>query len=64
MYQKLSKSDEILARLQAEGKVTEIPTEEYLAGIKRMNKYMEGVQKDFRRKNALSNLHASQSRVF
>lgn len=61
MYKKLDKSDEILARLQKEGKVTEIPTEEYLAGMERMNEYMEKVGRDFRRKNALSELSASKS---
>lgn len=61
MYKKLSKSDEIYARLQKEGKVTETPTEEYLAGMERMNKYMEGVRKDFLRKNALSEISASKS---
>lgn len=61
MHKKLDKSDEILARLQKEGKVTEIPTKEYLAEMQRMNEYMEEVEKDFRRKDALSNLAASRS---
>ena len=61
MHKKLSKSDEILARLEKEGKVREIPTEKYLAGIKSMNEYMEEVGRDYRRKNALSEISASKS---
>ena len=61
MYEKLSKSDEIYARLEKEGKVTEIETSSYLAGIKRMNKYMEEVRSDFRIKDSKSQISASRS---
>ena len=61
MYKKLSKSDEIYSRLEKEGKVTEVETSSYLAGIKRMNKYMEEVRRDFRKKDIMSQISASRS---
>jgi len=63
MYQKLSKSDEIYARLEKEGKVKEIETDSYLAGIRRMNKYMEEVRKDFRIRDNNSQISASRSKL-
>lgn len=61
MSKKLSRSDEIIARLTKEGKVTKMDTEKDLARTNQMNEYMEGVRRDYNRKNAASIISASKS---
>lgn len=60
MYKKLSKSREIIARLQEEGKVTPMNSKEDLERISEMNKFMEKVRWSFVRKIRLSEISASK----
>jgi hypothetical protein len=55
MYKNLSKSEEIMAKLRAEGKVRIVSNEE----IASMNEYMEEVHQDYIRKSRLSEISAS-----
>jgi hypothetical protein len=59
MYKKISKSSEIIDRLQKEGKVTPMNSPEYMAKIASTNKYMEEVRRDYRNKECQSIIAAS-----
>jgi len=56
---KISKTEEIMARLRAEGKVKILNTPEDLAIIERMNQHMAEVRRDFIIKNANSERSAA-----
>lgn len=56
---KINKTEEIMARLRAEGKVKVLDTPEDLAIIERMNQHMAEVRRDFIIKNANSERSAS-----
>lgn len=56
MYQKISKSGEIIAKLKTEGKVKKLTAEE----VSSMNDYMEEVRRDYIRKSKLSEQSASK----
>lgn len=56
MYQKISKSDEIMSKLKAEGKVRKLTIEE----VSSMNDYMEEIRRDYIRKSKLSEQSASE----
>lgn len=60
MYEKISKTNEILARLRGEGKITPMNTADDMAKIESMNKYMEEVRRDFRMKESQSQISASK----
>ncbi len=60
MYKKISESREIIARLQAEGKVTLMNSAKDMAEIESMNKYMDEVRRDYRMKESQSQISASQ----
>lgn len=60
MYKNLSKSREIIARLQEEGKVTPMNSKDDMAKIASMNKYMEEVRRDYRMKESQSQISAAQ----
>lgn len=60
MYQKISHTDEILARL-----LEDIPAEPVdIESIKRMNEYMEEVHNDFIYKSAMSEISAHKTVIF
>ena len=56
---KISKTEEIMARLRAEGKVKTLDSPEDLAAIQRMNEHMAEVRRDFITKNANSEKSAA-----
>jgi hypothetical protein len=56
---KINKTEEIMARLRAEGKVKVLDTSEDLAAIERMNQHMAEVRRDFIIKNANSERSAA-----
>jgi hypothetical protein len=60
MYKKISKSREIIDRLQKEGKVTLMNSADDMAKIDSINKYMEEVRRDYRMKESQSQISASQ----
>jgi hypothetical protein len=60
MYKKISKTQEIITRLQNEGKVTPMNSAVDMAKIASINKYMEEVRKDYRMKESQSQISASQ----
>jgi uncharacterized membrane protein (DUF106 family) len=48
MFKKISKSKEIIDKLQSEGKVTDLSNDpEFLKKVEEMNKYMEEVHRDY-----------------
>lgn len=57
---KISKTEEIMARLREEGKVQIMNTPEDMAAIERMNKHMEEVRRDFIIKNFNSEQSAAK----
>jgi hypothetical protein len=57
---KISKTEEIMARLRSEGKVRVMNTPEDIAAIERMNKHMEEVRRDFIIKNFNSEQSAAK----
>jgi len=59
MYKKISKSREIIDRLQKEGKVTLMNSADDMAKIDSINKYMEEVRRDYRMKESQSQISAS-----
>jgi hypothetical protein len=61
MYKKISRTSEINARLEAEGKVGYLNTSADLAKINSMNQFMEQVRSDYHTKESRS--HASASRI-
>lgn len=56
---KISKTEEIMARLRSEGKVKILNTPEDLAIIERMNQHMAEVRREFIIKNANSERSAA-----
>jgi hypothetical protein len=56
---KINKTEEIMARLRAEGKVKVLDTPEDLAIIERMNQHMAEIRRDFIIKNANSERSAA-----
>lgn len=56
---KINKTEEIMARLRAEGKVKVLDTPEDLAIIERMNRHMAEIRRDFIIKNANSERSAA-----
>lgn len=60
MYVKISKADEILARLKKEGKVKELNSPEDLERMQRMNEYMKEVHQDYLYKAAMSEISAGK----
>lgn len=60
MYEKISKTNEILSRLRAEDKVTPMNTADDMAKITSMNNYMEEVRRDYRTKESQSQISASK----
>ncbi len=60
MCKKISKSDEIFAKLKSEDKVINLDTLEYLVKMREMNKYMENVRRDFIFKSVMSERSASE----
>ena len=59
MYKKISRTSEIIARLQLDGKVTLMNSVDDMAKIKSMNNNMEEVRRDFRMKESQSQISAS-----
>ena len=60
MYIKLSKTDEILARLKKEGKIHELNSPEDIKKIRKMNDYMKDVHHDYLYKAAMSEISAGK----
>lgn len=60
MYKKISRTEEINARLLNDKKVTLLNTKEEMAKITSMNHFMDEVRKDYQKKERLSQISASQ----
>ena len=60
MYKKISKTSEIITRLELDGKVTLMNSADDMAKIASMNRYMEEVRRDYRMKESQSQISASQ----
>lgn len=60
MYKKISKTTEINARLQEEGKVTPLNTVGDISRLTSMNEYMEDVRKEYHMKESRSQISASR----
>lgn len=60
MFKQLSKTPEINARLNKDGKVTLLNSVADLARITSMNEYMEDVRKDYHMKESQSQISASR----
>ena len=60
MLKKISKTDEIDARLESEGKIKVLDSESDFQKLGDVNKYMEEVRKDYQLKESKSLVTASQ----
>lgn len=60
MYEKISKTQEILSNLRENGKITPMNSADDMAKIDSMNKYMEEVRRDYRTKESQSQISASK----
>ncbi|HUM88915.1 MAG TPA: hypothetical protein PKV50_05250 [Prolixibacteraceae bacterium] len=60
MYEKISKSREIIDRLKDQGKVKPMNSADDMAKISSMNKYMEEVRMEYRMKESQSQISAAQ----
>jgi hypothetical protein len=60
MYKKISKSHEIIERIKNEGKVTPMNSEDDIAKIISINKYMKKVRRDYIVKEIKSYISASE----
>ncbi len=59
MIQKISETEEILAKLTREGQVTVVNVEEYTKASERVNTEMEAVRREFKQKDNDSRKYAS-----
>ena len=59
MYKKVSRSNEIDDRLKKEGKIRTLDSAEDLVKITSMNKFMEGVRKEYQIKESRSHISAA-----
>ena len=60
MLKKISKTEEINARLKREGKVTILNQPEHLAAIETMNKRLEAARREYQIKERNSQISASK----
>lgn len=60
MLKKISKTEEINARLRKEGKVTILNKPEHLAAVEVMNKRLEAARREFQIKERNSQISASK----
>lgn len=60
MYKTLSRSAEINEKLEKEGKIRFLDSEEDLAKITSMNQYMDEVRRDYQMKERLSQISAAK----
>lgn len=60
MYEKISKSREIIDRLKEDGKVKPMNSADDMAKITSMNKYMEEVRMEYRMKESQPQISAAQ----